>query len=134
MREQDADARPAIKGALPDAAGYTTVLLGSPIWNVRASMIMATPTEQLDFSGKTVVPFTTHAMSGLGTTARDYAATCRGATFAEGPAVQGEKVEQVDRDISDWLQRIGLEVSDSARHASAEPGDRTDSSAAQRAP
>jgi hypothetical protein len=35
------------------------VLLGSPIWNVRAPVIM-TFTEQLDFSGKTVVPFTTH--------------------------------------------------------------------------
>ena len=54
---------------LPD--GYDTVLLGSPIWNVRAPMIMTTFTEQLDFTGKTVVPFTTHAMSGLGTTVPD---------------------------------------------------------------
>ncbi|WP_329331549.1 hypothetical protein OG866_02160 [Streptomyces sp. NBC_00663] len=42
-REQDADARPAIKGALPDLDGYGTVLLGSPIWSVRAPMIMTTP-------------------------------------------------------------------------------------------
>ncbi|MGY0062687.1 flavodoxin [Streptomyces sp. LZ34] len=111
VREQDADARPAIKGALPDLDRYDTGLLGSPIWNVRAPMIMTTFTEQLDFSGKTVVPFTTHAMSGLGTTARDYAASCSGATFAEGLAVRGEEVDQADGAIKAWLQRIGLTVS-----------------------
>ncbi|MFC9941405.1 flavodoxin [Streptomyces pratensis] len=104
VREQDTDARPAIRGALPDLDGYDTVLLGSPIWNVRAPMIMTTFTEQLDFSGKTVVPFTTHAMSGLGTTASDYAASCRGGAFADGLAVQGEEVDQADSAIKTWLQ------------------------------
>ncbi|MFS8204344.1 flavodoxin (plasmid) [Streptomyces sp. CWNU-52B] len=108
VREQEADARPAIKGKLPDLDGYGTVLLGSPVWNVRAPMIMTTFTERLDFTSKTVVPFTTHAMSGLGTTARDYAASCRGATFADGLAVQGEEVDQADRDVRTWLQRLGL--------------------------
>ncbi|MEU7739359.1 hypothetical protein [Nonomuraea sp. NPDC049158] len=62
-------------------------------------------------AGKIVVPFTTHAMSGLGTTARDYTASCPGATFAEGLAVQGEEVEHADDDINAWLQRVGLTVS-----------------------
>ncbi|MEV7670492.1 flavodoxin [Streptomyces sp. NPDC000963] len=111
VREQDTDARPAIKGTLPSLDGYDTVLLGSPIWNVRAPMIMTTFTERLDFAGKTVIPFTTHAMSGLGTTARDYAASCRGATFAEGLAVRGEEVDQADRGVKAWLQRVGLTAS-----------------------
>ncbi|MFD7447181.1 flavodoxin [Streptomyces sp. NPDC059909] len=110
-REQDADARPAITGPLPALDSYNTVLLGSPIWNVRAPMIMTTFTEKLDFSGRTVVPFTTHAMSGLGTTARDYTASCPGATFAEGLAVRGEKVDEADGVIKVWLQRIGFTVS-----------------------
>ena len=54
-------------------------------------MIMHTFAESHDFTGKTVHPFTTHAMSGLGTTEREYAA-CRGATLGEGLAVQGEEV------------------------------------------
>ncbi|WP_240436893.1 flavodoxin [Streptomyces sporangiiformans] len=87
---------------------YGTVLLGSPIWNVRAPMIMTTFTEALDFSGKTVIPFTTHAMSGLGTTERDYAASCGGATFGEGLAVRGEKARDADDEVGSWLRRIGL--------------------------
>ncbi|MEU3793867.1 flavodoxin [Streptomyces fructofermentans] len=110
VREQDTDARPGIAGALPGLDGYGTVLLGSPIWNVRAPMIMSTFTERLDFTGKTVVPFTTHAMSGLGSTVRDYATSCRGATLAEGLAVQGEEVEKADSAIGAWLDRLGLDV------------------------
>ena len=82
------------------------MLLASPIWNVRAPMIMTTFTERYDFTGKTVHPFTTYAMSGLGTTARDYAASCPGATIAEGLAVRGEEVNDADADVEAWLRRI----------------------------
>jgi flavodoxin len=68
VREQQADARPAIANPLPSIDGYDTILLASPIWNVRAPMIMSTFVENYDFSGKTVHPVTTYAMSGLGTT------------------------------------------------------------------
>ena len=54
VREQEADARPAIANPLTSIDRYDTVLLGSPIWNVRAPMIMSTFTESLDFTGKTI--------------------------------------------------------------------------------
>jgi flavodoxin len=91
VREQDADARPGIANPLPSIDDYDTILLASPIWNVRAPMIMSTFAERYDFSGKTVHPVTTHAMSGLGTTAEDYARTCRGARIGTGLAVRGEE-------------------------------------------
>lgn len=56
VREQDADARPAIAEPLPDITGYDVVLLGSGLWNVRPPMVMRTFTEGLDFAGKTVPP------------------------------------------------------------------------------
>ena len=108
MREQDADARPVIASALPRLDGYQTVLLASPIWNVCAPMIMTTFTEALDFGGKTVHPLTTHAMSGLGTTTRDYAASCRGATIGEGLAVRGEEIEAAGPAVQEWLRRTRL--------------------------
>ncbi|WP_369240252.1 flavodoxin [Streptomyces sp. R21] len=108
IREQDADARPAVADLPSSIERYDTVLLGSPIWNVRAPMIMTTFTEKFDFRGKTVLPFTTHAMSGLGTTERDYAASCRGATVGEGLAVRGEEVRDADAAVQSWLRRTGL--------------------------
>ncbi|MFG3028984.1 flavodoxin [Streptomyces sp. NPDC048253] len=83
-------------------------MLASPIWNVRAPMIMSTFAERLDFRGRTVFPITTYAMSGLGTTERDYAKSCPGAAIGEGLAVQGEKVRDADGAVRSWLGRGGL--------------------------
>jgi hypothetical protein len=46
---------------LASITAYETVLLGSPIWNVRAPMIMTSFTESHDFTAKTVLPFVTFA-------------------------------------------------------------------------
>ncbi|MFI7461284.1 flavodoxin [Nonomuraea sp. NPDC049646] len=108
VQEQDADARPAIAGALPDLGLYRVVLLASPIWNVRAPVIMTTFTDRFDFTGKTIRPLTTFAMSGLGTTEADYAASCPGATLGEGLAVRGETVADAGPDVDAWLRRTGL--------------------------
>jgi flavodoxin len=108
VREQESDARPEIAEPLPALDDYDTVLLASPLWNVRPPMIMSTFAESLDFRGTTVHPVTTHAMSGLGTAERDYRRLCRGATLAEGLAVQGEEVTDSGGDLGAWLRRTGL--------------------------
>lgn len=107
VREQDADARPAIANSLSSIDRYDMVLLGSPIWNVRTPMITSTFAGRHDFRGKTVHPVTTHAMSGLGTTERDYAALCPGAAIGAGLAVRGEDVGKADAEVRSWLRRIG---------------------------
>jgi flavodoxin len=108
VREQTADARPAIATPLASLAGYDTVLLGSPIWNVRTPMIMSTFAESHDFTGKRVLPFVTFAVSGLGSAVRDYTQSCPGAQMGEGLAVRGEEVPQHRADAEAWLRRAGL--------------------------
>jgi flavodoxin len=108
VREQNADARPAIADPLPSIAAYDTILLTSPIWNVRAPMIMTTFADSYDFAGKTVFPITTYAMSGLGTTPDDYAESCRGAGIGDGLAVRGEVVRSAGASVDAWLRRTGL--------------------------
>lgn len=108
VREQDGDARPAIASPMRSIDQYDTVLLASGIWNVRAPMIMATFAESYDFTGMSVHPVTTHAMSGLGTTERDYARSCPGATIGEGLAVRGEEVRDAGAAVESWLRRTRL--------------------------
>ncbi len=108
VREQDTDARPAIANPIAAIDGYDVVLLASGIWNVRPPMIMRTFAESLGFTGKIVLPVTTHAMSGLGRAAEDYAQACHGATIGDGLAVRGEEVAQASTDVSSWLRRVGL--------------------------
>jgi hypothetical protein len=107
-REQDSDARPKVADPLASIEQYDTVLLGSPIWNVRPPMIMTTFTEVHDFTGKTVHPFVTYAVSGLGSTERVYTASCPGARIAPALAVQGEEVTQSRSDVQAWLGEAGL--------------------------
>ncbi|MFY0408901.1 flavodoxin [Solicola sp. PLA-1-18] len=107
-REQQADARPAVDGDLPDLSGYDVVLLASPIWNVRPPMIMQTVAEALDLSGRTVHPVVTYAVSGLGDAADVYARSCAGATIGRGLAVQGEDVARAGPDVDTWLAATDL--------------------------
>ena len=65
VTEQNADERPAIANPLASIERYDRLLLGSPIWNVRPPMILSTFAESYDFTGKTVHPFVTYAVSGL---------------------------------------------------------------------
>ena len=92
----------------PRLASTTSCCLGSPIWNVRAPMIMSTFTDSHDFTGKTVHPFVTYAVSGLGSIERDYAASCPGARIGAGLAVRGEEVPQHRPDVETWLREARL--------------------------
>jgi flavodoxin len=107
--EQERDARPAIAGALPDLSGYGTVLLGSPIWNVRPPMIMSTFLESVDLTGVRVLPFVTYAVSGAGDTAGVYRPLTRSASSVSAPfAVRGEDVDGAASEVDRWLQRHRL--------------------------
>jgi flavodoxin len=107
-QEQDDEARPAIAGRLPTVDTYDTVMLGSPIWNVRPPMIMRTFADSVDLSGKTIYPFVTYAVSGMGNTIDDYTRFCQGASIGEGLAIRGEEAQDAQNDVNAWLQRIGL--------------------------
>lgn len=108
VQEENDDARPAIAAALPDLAGYDTVLLGCPVWNSQTPMIMRTFVEGVDLAGKTIHPFVTYAVSRMGRVEQDYAALCPDSTLGESLAVQGEEAAQAGPDVTAWLRRIGL--------------------------
>jgi flavodoxin len=103
--EQDADARPAIAGDLPDLSEYSTLLIGSPIWNVRAPMIMSTFIDRVDLKNKTVLPFVTYAVSGID---QDYRDVLPSSDVADGLAVRGEEVDGATGAIEAWLRTNGL--------------------------
>jgi len=108
VREQNDDARPKIANLPASLGGYRTILIGSPVWNVRAPRIMLTFAERYDFAGKTIYPFTTYAMSGLGSVVDEYRAACRGAKLGEALAIRGEEAAGSRKAVDRWLRGIGL--------------------------
>jgi len=107
-REIQANARPAIANPLPSIDQYDTILLGCPVWASQAPMIMWTFGDSYDFSGKTVLPFVTYAVSELGSVPDDYRRVCKGARIGTGLAVQGERVQQGARAAASWVRQAHL--------------------------
>ncbi|GAA3288165.1 flavodoxin [Nesterenkonia halobia] len=108
QQEQDQDARPAIAGGLPEMSGYDTVLLGSPVWNVRAPMIMSTFIESIDLADTRILPFVTYAVSGMSGIDQDYRDALPGSEVVDGLAVRGEEVDEAADDVEAWLRENAL--------------------------
>lgn len=108
VAEQNADARPRIANPLPPLASYDDVILASPIWNIRPPMIMSTFLDQVDLTGKRLLPVVTYAVSGLGQTVQEYTALAPAASIGRALAVQGENVAQSGNDVSAWASTVGL--------------------------
>ena len=80
----DRNARTAIAEKKDNMAEYDVVFVGFPVWWYREPSIIDTFMEQYDFSGKTVVPFATSGMSGIGESGRNMNALAPGAKVVEG--------------------------------------------------
>ena len=102
------DARPALAGDMPDVSGYDTVFLGCPIWWGSEPMVVRTFLDAVDLSGKTVVPFTTHGGSGLGSVPANLQNRIPGATFVDGKAVAGTAVDGARDEVVDWVTSLDL--------------------------
>lgn len=85
--EQNADARPGI---------------------AQAPMIMSTFTDAFDFTGKTIHPIVTYAVSGLSGVDEDYGNSCPGARIGAALAIRGEEAASSQDVVTSWLRRIEL--------------------------
>lgn len=111
-RERDEKARPELTAAVDNLADYDVIFLGYPIWWGDMPMAVYTFLESYDFEGKTIVPFCTHAGSGLSGTVGSIKAACPGATVLDGLAVAGTTAQNdqpaAEKAVTDWLNASGL--------------------------
>ena len=78
------DARPALADRDAPVDGADVVFLGYPVWWYREPSIVDSFLEAYDFAGKTVVPFATSGMSGIGAEAPARMAAISGAKVLPG--------------------------------------------------
>ena len=112
LQEQRDHARPAYAGELPDFDSYDTIFIGAPVWWGDWPMILYTVFESTPLSGKTLVPFSTHAGSGLSGFDRSLAAAYPDCTIAKGLAVAGTDTQndpdKVQTSVANWLNELGF--------------------------
>ncbi|WP_280271452.1 flavodoxin [Nocardia wallacei] len=71
-------------------------------------MIMSTFVHAVDLTGKTVLPFVTYAVSGMGTVEDDYRNMLPHSDIRSGLAVRGETTADAGPDVDRWLRATGL--------------------------
>ena len=104
--EQDQDARPAFQLDV-NPEEYDVIFTGYPVWWYHLPMIMQSFFDTYDLSGKTIIPFNTHAGSRDGGTYREIAALEPDAMVLDGIAVAGERASGAEQDILNWLAGLG---------------------------
>lgn len=103
------DARPELAFQIENFDSYDTVFLGYPNWNSDLPMPMYTFLEEYDFSGKTIVPFTTHGGSGFSRTIRTIEELQPDATVIEdGLSISRNDVPDAQGEVQDWVSGLGL--------------------------
>lgn len=111
-QEQNEKARPEYSGTLPDLSKYSTIFIGSPVWWGDWPMIMYTVFENNDFSGKTLIPFSTHEGSGLSGFDKKLAGACPDSTIGKGLAIEGNDAqnnqEKARESVNSWLAELGF--------------------------
>lgn len=112
QQELNENARPELALNLDNLEDYDVIFLGYPIWWGDMPMAVYTFLESYDFSGKTIVPFCTHAGSGLASTAGNIAAACPDTEILDGLSIRGSVAqnsqEEAAEAVSDWLQQTGF--------------------------
>lgn len=112
QREQNRNARPAIKGQLPNVKKYDTIFIGAPIWWGEYPMVVRTFLDkESGLNGKTLVPFTTAEGSGLGNTSSQLKKQFPKAKVRKGFTARGDTVKnnpnEVRSRVDNWLDGLG---------------------------
>ncbi len=101
----DPGSRPAINGSVENMADYDIVFIGFPIWWGEAPRIVSTFMESYDFSGKTVVTFSTSG--GSGHNDRSIHSLATGANWITGARLKSNSSHD---DMVKWINGLGLDI------------------------
>lgn len=108
--EEKADnARPELATQIENLDSYDVIFLGFPNWNADLPMPLYTFLEEYDFSGKTIIPFTTHGGSGFSRTIQTISELQPNATvILDGLSISRNSVPDAENDVVNWLNGLGL--------------------------
>jgi flavodoxin len=107
-KELHDNARPELSSHVENMDSYNVIFLGYPNWWGTMPIPVFTFLKEYDFSGKTIVPFCTHEGSGLGRSEKDITKLCPKATLLKGLAVHGSRVSAAKKDVTNWLNTLGM--------------------------
>ena len=106
--EQQKGELPPFEGTV-DVEKYDVIFIGGPVWWGTYPQVMFTFFNKYDLSGKTIIPFTTHEGSGLGSCADDVKKAYPKANVTNGFSIYGHDVRTGKERVEKWLKKLGYQ-------------------------
>lgn len=92
-----------IKEEVPDISSYDVIYVGAPVYWGGMPEELITALDGLDYTGKTIRPFTTHEGSGLSGVPGQLRKICKGAEVLDGLAISGSHVKDSKSKVESWI-------------------------------
>lgn len=107
-QERQNDVHPALSTNIENFDDYDVVFVGYPIWWYQMPMAMYSFFDKYDFSGKTLIPFSTHGGSGWSGTLNVISQLEPNATIVNGFSISRESAAGAAGNVRTWLQQINM--------------------------
>lgn len=108
QQEQSDGARPELATHLENLDSYDTIFLGFPNWWGDMPMAVYTFLDEVDLSGKMVIPFVTSGGSGFSNTISTIQQMEPQATVQEGLSIGASSATGAQQQVESWLSELGL--------------------------
>ena len=108
QQEQSDGARPELATHLENLDSYDTIFLGFPNWWGDMPMAVYSFLDEVDLSGKTVIPFVTSGGSGFSNTISTIQQMEPQATVQEGLSIGASSATGAQQQVESWLSELGL--------------------------
>ena len=108
QQEQSDGARPELATHLENLDSYDTIFLGFPNWWGDMPMAVYTFLDEVDLSGKTVIPFVTSGGSGFSNPISTIQQMEPQATVQEGLSIGASSATGAQQQVESWLSELGL--------------------------
>lgn len=90
-----------------DLGSYDTIFIGGPVWWGTYPQVMFSFFKAYDLNGKTILPFTTHEGSGLGSCVSDLKKAYPNATFGKSFSIYGHDVRTKGKvEVEKWIKSV----------------------------
>lgn len=108
MKERTENVVPELATLDINLDNYDVIFLGYPIWFGTYAPPVEALLKNVDFTGKTIVPFCTFGSGGLQSSTADLKAALPEATVLEGYGVRTARVDQAPKELSRFLAVAGF--------------------------
>lgn len=107
QEENNANVRPELATHIDNLEQYDVIFLGFPNWWYDMPMAVYSFLDEVDLSGKTVIPFVTSGGSGFSDTIDTISSMEPSATVREGISISGNSALNAKSEIENWLKESG---------------------------